>query len=100
MSHLCLFWMYSPFVLHSYYRYVNPTQPNKEAVKEVETNDVHGVKPRVWEEALRRVTERDAAEAKARKKLRRRRPRGMELSPLNEEFALAIMFCRLRNFHP
>ena len=43
------------------------TQPNKEAVKEVETNDVHGVKPRVWEEALRRVTERDAAEAKARK---------------------------------
>ena len=43
------------------------TQPNKEAVKEVETNEVHGVKPRVWEEALKRVTERDAAEAKARK---------------------------------
>ena len=43
------------------------TQPNKEAVKEVETNDVHGAKPRVWEEALRRVTERDAAKAKAMK---------------------------------
>ena len=39
------------------------TQPNKE----VEINEVHGVKPRVWEEALKRVTERDAAEAKARK---------------------------------